>query len=80
MTEENIYDRLTKVFRDIFDIENISLNHLTTAADIQGWDSLSHVILIVAIEKEFKMKFNISEMTNMNNLGEMLQIIQGRDN
>ena len=80
MTEENIYDRLTKVFRDIFDIEDISLNHLTTAADIQGWDSLSHVILIVAIEKEFKMKFNISEMTNMNNLGEMLQIIQGRDN
>lgn len=78
--EKNIYDLLEKVFCDVFDLEDITLNPLTTAADVPGWDSLSHVILIVAIEKEFNFKFNISEMMNMNNLGEMVKIIKGRGN
>ena len=78
MEKEEIYERLNKVFRDIFDDESIVVKPETTSADIEDWDSLEHINLIVAVEQEFGMKFNMNEVTTMKNVGEMVNIIQSR--
>ena len=75
---DEVYDRLDKVFRTVFDDNSISVNENTTAADIKDWDSLEHIDLIVSIEKEFGMKFTMSETTGMKNVGEMACIILNR--
>ncbi len=80
MKKEEIYERLNNVFRDIFDDETIVVNADTTSADIEDWDSLEHINLIVAIEQEFGMKFNMNEVTSMKNVGEMVDIITSRSN
>lgn len=78
MTRDEVYERLNRVFRDEFDDDSIELNDQTTSADIDGWDSLEHIDLIVSVEKEFGMKFTMSETTGMKNVGEMVDIILER--
>lgn len=78
MSQEEIYQRLNKVFQDVFDDETITIKAETTANDIEDWDSLEHINLMVAIEKEFGFKFNMNEVTSMKNVGEMVSIIQER--
>ena len=78
MEKEEIYERLNKVFRDIFDDESIVVKPETTSADIEDWDSLEHINLVVAVEQEFGMKFNMNEVTTMKNVGEMVDIIMSR--
>lgn len=75
MTREEIYTRLNQVFQDVFDDENITVNDKTTANDIEDWDSLEHINLIVAVEQEFKIKFNMGEVAHLNNVGEMVDTI-----
>ena len=65
-----IYNRLNAVFREVFDDESIAVSENTTAADIEDWDSLTHIQLIAAVEDEFGVKFS-----SMKNVGEMAQII-----
>lgn len=78
MSQEEIYQRLNKVFQDVFDDETITIKAETTANDIEDWDSLEHINLMVAVEKEFGFKFNMNEVTSMKNVGEMVSIIQER--
>ena len=78
MTRENLYEKLDKVFQDVFDDETISVNDNTTADDIDDWDSLEHINLIVAVEKEFGIKFSMGEVNTMKNVGEMVDIIMQR--
>ncbi len=78
MEKKIIYERLNNVFRDVFDDEGIIVNENTTANDIEDWDSLEHINLIVATEQEFGMKFNMGEVTKMKNVGEMADIISLR--
>ena len=78
MSREEIFQELNQVFRRIFDDETIVVNEDTTAEDIEDWDSLEHINLIVAIEKQFRMKFTMSEVRSMKNVGEMVDIIIGR--
>lgn len=73
-----IWERLTKVFRDIFDDDEILINHETTAADIDDWDSLVHIQLLVATEKEFGIRFNTGEVAALANVGEMVELIARR--
>ena len=73
-----IYARLNKVFRDVFDDDSITVNPKTTANDIEDWDSLEHITLIAAVEKEFKMKFKMGEISSMKNVGEMANIVAAR--
>ena len=80
MEKEEIYERLNNVFRDIFDDESIVVNAETTSKDIEDWDSLEHINLIVAVEQEFGIKFNMNEVTTMKNVGEMVEIILSRVN
>ena len=78
MDSKTIYTRLNKVFRDVFDDDSITVNPKTTANDIEDWDSLEHITLISAVEKEFKMKFKMGEISSMKNVGEMANIVAAR--
>ena len=62
MKKEEIYERLNNVFRDIFDDISIVVNEKTTSNDIEDWDSLEHINLVVAVEQEFGIKFNIEQI------------------
>ena len=78
MDSKMIYARLNKVFRDVFDDDSITVTPKTTANDIEDWDSLEHITLISAVEKEFKMKFKMGEISSMKNVGEMAGIVAAR--
>ena len=71
-----INEQTTSVFRDVLENDGIVLQETTTADDIEEWDSLSHIQLIVALEKHFKIRFSTSEITSYKNVGEMLNGIQ----
>ncbi|MGP1457983.1 MAG: acyl carrier protein [Treponema sp.] len=75
---EEIFSRLNEVFRDVFDDETITVNNGTTSSDIEDWDSLSHINLIVAVENMFGIKFSMGETTHLKNVGEMVDIILQR--
>lgn len=72
---DKIYLELNRIFQDIFDDETINVKSTTTASDIEEWDSLEHINLIVAIEATFNIKFDISEVSSMKNVGNMVDII-----
>jgi len=67
--------RLSDIFRDVLDNDSIELSRGTTAADIEEWDSLAHISLLVAIEKEFQIKLDLSEIKLLQNVGDMLDLI-----
>ena len=70
-----IKSRLESVFRDLFDNPRLTLTRETTAADVEDWDSLNHVNLIVAIEKVFKIRFTTAEVSGLENVGELMDLI-----
>ncbi len=78
MDKKEVFRRLNKVFRDVFDDDSITVNPKTTADDIEDWDSLEHITLISAVEREFKMKFKMGEISSMKNVGEMADIVAAR--
>lgn len=78
MNRDDVFNRLEEVFRDVFDDEDIILYEDTTADDIDDWDSIEHITLIAAVEKEFGMRFSMGEVSGMKNVGEMVTIIQQR--
>lgn len=71
----NLLDNLKPVFKDVFDDDELVINMTTTAQDIDGWDSLAHIRLVVAIEKLFGLRFSAAEISNLENVGEMVELI-----
>ena len=81
MNDTDIWQRLTVVFRDVFDDDTIVIVPETTAKDIEGWDSLANIELLVAIEKRFsRVKFNTGEVANLRNVGELVAAIKRKTN
>lgn len=78
MSREDLYVRLNDVFRTVFEDESIVVNDSTTSDDIEDWDSLEHINLVVAVEKEFGVKFNMGEINKFRNVGEMVDVIISR--
>jgi len=74
MTRDEVYVRLKDVFADVFDRE-VPLSDATTAADVDGWDSLTHITLIGTVEDEFDVKFPMKEVVHMKNVGDMVSLI-----
>ncbi|MGV8995283.1 MAG: acyl carrier protein [Flavobacterium sp.] len=72
--------KLTKVFQETFGNSGLVLTDTLTANDVDNWDSLSHMILIVEIEKLFDIKFKLKELNKMNNVGALIEIIQSKLN
>lgn len=76
MNREEIFSRLNEVFQDVFDDDTISVHDETTAADIEDWDSLSHITLLSAVEDEFGIEFSMGQTVKLKNVGEMVDIIE----
>jgi acyl carrier protein len=78
MDDAQIYSRLTRVFNEVFDDETIELTPQLTAKDVDGWDSLTHIRLILSVEKEFKIRFTTSEIGNLENVGDLTALVKAR--
>lgn len=74
----DLRDRLTLIFREVFDDDKITIFPEMTADDVAGWDSLSHVNLIVAIESIFRIRFSQKELLTFKTVGDLLQSIRGK--
>ena len=75
MSKEEILEKLQDIFRDCFDDEDIVLTRETSAPDIDGWDSLMHMVLIGAVENEFKIKFKMKDIIAMKNIGDFVDLL-----
>jgi len=78
MERTQILEEVQAIFRDILDNEEIVLASETTADDIEEWDSLTHIQLIVAIEKHFKIKFTSKEILSWQNVGQLIDCIASK--
>lgn len=78
MDEQQIYARLTEVFKDVFDDDSIVATPSLSAKDVDGWDSLAHIRLILTVERAFKIKFSTSEIGKLENVGGLVALIQAR--
>ena len=72
----NILKKINKIFQLIFDDKYLKISKKTSAKDIDEWDSLAQIKLISRIEKDFKLRFNIKEINNLKNVGEMIDLIE----
>lgn len=75
MDIEQIFKQVNDLFKDVLENENINLTSGTTAADVEEWDSLNHIQLIVAIEKHFGIRFTTAEIYAWKNIGDMCDMI-----
>ena len=75
MDEPQIYARLAEIFQDVFDDESIEVTSHLSAKDVDGWDSLTHIRLLMTIEKAFKIKFSTSEIGKLQSVGDLVSLI-----
>ena len=75
MEKEKALEKVNKIFIDVLDDEEIVLSDATTANDVDDWDSLTHIQLVVAIEREFNLRFTSMEIQSWTNVGEMIDCI-----
>jgi acyl carrier protein len=73
-----LHERLEDVFRQVLDDDDIELQDQTTAADVEGWDSLTHITLMFTIENEFGVQFNAEEFGLIENVGELKRSLELR--
>ena len=78
MDESHIYARLAEIFQDVFDEDSIEVTPELSAKDVEGWDSLTHIRLILTVEKAFKIKFSTSEIGKLENVGDLVARIKER--
>ena len=78
MDSQLIYVRLTNIFKEVFDDDNLVVNPTMTAEDVDEWDSLNHIRLVLTIEKSFGLKFSAAEVGNLKNVGEFVALIQSK--
>jgi len=71
-------DRLNQVFRNVFDDDEMNVTREMTAEDVEGWDSVMHVTLLVNVEKAFGVKFNSSAVASLKSVGDLADLIDAR--
>jgi acyl carrier protein len=71
LTSPQVLTEVNRIMCDVFNNDSIKLKPETTAHDVEGWDSLNHIELVVAVEKHFKIRFNFAELQKFKNVGEM---------
>ncbi|WP_428826566.1 acyl carrier protein [Azonexus sp. IMCC34842] len=70
-----IYAKLTEIFRDVFDDDNLQVTPALTAADVDEWDSLNHIRLVVSVERAFGLSFSAAQVGRLKNVGEFAELI-----
>jgi acyl carrier protein len=78
MSSRDLLLEIQDIMRDVFDVDDLVISESTTADDVEEWDSLSHIRLIVAIEREFGFKFKNSEIESLKNVGDLVGMIQSK--
>ena len=78
MNDSDIYARLTGIFEDVFDDDSIVVTPALSAKDVDGWDSLTHIRLILTVEKAFRVKFSTSEIGKMQTVEDLVTLIKAR--
>ncbi len=73
-----IYEKLTGVFHNVFDDDSVVLSPELTAADVEDWDSLANIRLVLSVEKTFGVKFSAAEVGTLKNVGEFVSLIQSK--
>jgi acyl carrier protein len=76
MSRDTIIQELEPIFRDVLDQPDLVLESKTSASTVDGWDSLAHVNLVVAIEKRYRVKFALGELQSLKNVGDMADLIE----
>jgi acyl carrier protein len=76
MDDAGIYARLSKIFGDVFDEDEIEVTPDLSAKDVAGWDSLTHVRLMLTVERAFATKFSAQEIGSLENVGELVALIK----
>jgi acyl carrier protein len=80
MLQAEIEQRLSAIFRDVFEDDELVPTPEMTADDVEDWDSLSHVRMILTVEQEMKVKFAASEVTSLKNFGDLVHLIEVKTN
>jgi acyl carrier protein len=73
-----IRERLQTVFREVFDDAKLKIDDTMTAADIEGWDSLNHITLVLAVEKAFQIRLHLAEVARLEDVGAFVRLIAER--
>ncbi len=76
MKEEQIIIGIIKVLEENLKLKNLEIKREMQAYDFEGWDSLAHIGIIISLEEEFKLRFSISEISNLKNIGELIDLIK----
>jgi acyl carrier protein len=74
--QDQILQQVTEIIADTLGLDDLTLTPATTAADVEGWDSLANVLILVAIEKRFRIRFRTGEIAAMKNVGELIDRIE----
>lgn len=75
MTREDIFNGVQDIFRDIFDEDEMVIEEKTNSDNVEDWDSLNHINLVSAIEKEFNIRFTLEELLALKDVGAMLDLM-----
>jgi acyl carrier protein len=78
MNDDEIYERLANIFEDVFDDDDITVTPELSAKDVPGWDSLTHIRLLLTVERKFGIKFSTSEIGSLENVGDLAALIKAR--
>ena len=75
MNRSELFNKIQEIFRDIFDDQTLIIQESTNSDDIEDWDSINHINLVVAIESEIKIKFDFNELEALKDVGSMVDLI-----
>ena len=78
MKQDQFIKELNKIFIDIFEDNSILINEHTTTSDVEAWDSLNHIQMITAVEKHYKIRFELNELLNFKNVGDLCVAIKSK--
>ncbi len=76
MNKDDILLRIQAILRDVLDLDDLTVSPSTTAPEVEGWDSLAHINIIVAMEKDFGLKFALGELEDLKNVGDMIALVR----
>ncbi len=78
MSNDAIQEKLLAVFRDVFEDDELEISATTTADDIEAWDSLTHVSLMINVERAFGLKFSSTQVASLKNVGQLVDLVSSR--
>jgi acyl carrier protein len=80
MDQSQIISKLEPIFQEVFDMPELKLNGAMNAADVEGWDSLAHIRLVVTVEQSLGVQFSTAEISELKNVGEFADLIRSKIN